>query len=96
MANQEIEIKLTAIDEASSVIDAASKKISADVDEVSNSQKKLSATVEGSLPPLKEDAQAQDLVGETAKKMTFLCDLSLREFRVLQQRHSGCIMLMIE
>ncbi len=40
MANQDIEIKLTAIDEASDVIDAASKKISADVDEVSNSQKR--------------------------------------------------------
>jgi hypothetical protein len=76
MANQEIQIKLTAIDEASSVIDAASKKISADVDEVSNSQKKLWASVEGSLQPLAEDAKAQDLVGESAKKS----DASIRSF----------------
>ena len=76
MANQEIEIKLTAIDEASSVIDAASKKIIADVDEVSSSQRKLSASVEGSLPPLADAAKAQDIVGESAKKS----DVSMRSF----------------
>jgi len=59
MANKDIEIKLKAIDEASSIIDAASKKISADVNEVSNSQRELSAAVESSLPPLSASEQAQ-------------------------------------
>ena len=74
MANQDIEIKLTAIDDASDVIDAASKKISADVDEVSNSQQKLSASVEETLPSLADSAQAQGKVGETAEKS----DVSIR------------------
>jgi len=76
MANPEIEIKLTAIDEASDVIAAASKKISANVDEVSNSQKELSASVEGSLSPLSDDAQAQEKVGKSAKQS----EVSLRSF----------------
>src|SRR5665647_1980611 len=59
MARQEIEIGLTAVDEASDVIAAASKKISDSCDQVTSSQKELSAAVEGSLPPLTEAEQAQ-------------------------------------
>ena len=59
MARQEIEIGLTAVDEASDVIAAASKRISDSCQQVTDSQKELSAAVEGSLPPLSEAEQAQ-------------------------------------
>ena len=59
MARQEIEIGITAIDEASDVIAAASNKISDSCQQVTDSQKELSAAVEGSLPPLSESEQAQ-------------------------------------
>ena len=59
MARQDIEIGLTAVDEASDVIAAASKRISDSVQQVTDSQKELSAAVESSLPPLTESEQAQ-------------------------------------
>jgi hypothetical protein len=59
MARQDIEIGLTAVDEASDVIAAASKRISDSCQQVTDSQKELSAAVEGSLPPLSEAEQAQ-------------------------------------
>ncbi len=59
-------------------------------------KRELSASVEGSLPPLAEDAQAQDLVSETAKeKRHFSCGLSLPGFQVQQQPHLVCIALTI-
>ncbi len=54
MTDQEIEITLTAIDDASEVIDEASKKISADVDQVSASQKDVSDAVEQSSGSLRD------------------------------------------
>jgi hypothetical protein len=59
MARQDIEIGLTAVDEASDVIAAASNRISDSCQQVTDSQKELSAAVEGSLPPLSEAEQAQ-------------------------------------
>ena len=59
MARQDIEIGLTAVDEASDVVAAASKRISDSMQQVSDSQRDLSNVVEGSLPPLTESEQAQ-------------------------------------
>jgi hypothetical protein len=59
MARQDIEIGLTAVDEASDVIAAASNRISDSCQQVTDSQKELSAAVESSLPPLTESEQAQ-------------------------------------
>ena len=59
MADQEIEITLTAIDDASEVIAAASEKIDDSCEQVTESQNDVSAAVEGSLPPLSEAEQAQ-------------------------------------
>ena len=59
MARQDIEIGLTAVDEASDVIAAASKRISESMQQVSDTQRELSNVVEGSLPPLTESEQAQ-------------------------------------
>ena len=59
MARQDIEVGLTAVDEASDVIAAASQRISDSCQQVTDSQKELSAAVESSLPPLTESEQAQ-------------------------------------
>ena len=59
MARQDIEIGLTAVDEASDVIAAASQKISDSCQQVTDSQKELSAAVESSLPPLSATEQSQ-------------------------------------
>ena len=59
MARQDIEIGLTAVDEASDVIAAASKKIGDSCRQVTDSQKELSAAIEGSLSPLSASEQFQ-------------------------------------
>ena len=59
MARQDIEIGLTAVDEASDVVAAASNRISESMQQVSDSQRDLSNVIEGSLPPLSASEQAQ-------------------------------------
>jgi hypothetical protein len=59
VVRQELEIGLVAIDEASDVVAAASKRISDSVAQVSNSQKELADAVSNTLPPLSESEQAQ-------------------------------------
>ena len=59
MADQDITIGITAIDEASDVIAAASDKIEDSCEQVTEAQNGVSAAVEGSLPPLSEAEQAQ-------------------------------------
>jgi len=70
MARQEIEIGLTAVDEASDVVAAASQKISDSCQQVSDSQRDLSAAVEGSLPPLSENEHAQMNNASTALELS--------------------------
>jgi hypothetical protein len=59
VVRQELEIGLVAIDEASDVVAAASKRISDSVAQVSNSQKELADAVSNTLPPLSASEQAQ-------------------------------------
>ena len=59
MADQDITIGITAIDEASDVIAAASNNIDSSCKQVTEAQNDLSAAVEASLPPLTASEQAQ-------------------------------------
>jgi hypothetical protein len=59
MANQDIEITLTAIDEASDVIAEASERIDESCQQEIEAQNGVSDAVEASLPPLTESEQAQ-------------------------------------
>jgi hypothetical protein len=59
VVRQELEIGLVAIDDASDVVAAASKRISDSVAQVSNSQKEIADAVSNTLPPLSESEQAQ-------------------------------------
>jgi hypothetical protein len=54
MADQDIEITLTAVDDASAVIDEASQKINADVEEVSTAQQGMSDAVDESSGSLRD------------------------------------------
>jgi hypothetical protein len=59
VVRQELEIGLVAVDDASDVVAAASKRISDSVAQVSNSQKELADAVSNTLPPLSESEQSQ-------------------------------------
>ena len=59
MIEKDIEIGLVAIDEASGVVAAASDKINASVQQVSDSQNKLATAVDNTISPLTQSEQAQ-------------------------------------
>jgi hypothetical protein len=78
MVRQDVEIGLTAVDEASDVVAAASKRISDSLQQVSDSQRDLSNVVEGSLSPLTESEQVQMNNASAAVQLNS-AQVSLRE-----------------
>jgi hypothetical protein len=78
MVRQDVEIGLTAVDEASDVVAAASKRISDSLQQVSDTQRDLSNVVEGSLSPLTESEQAQMNNASAAVQLNS-AQVSLRE-----------------
>ena len=59
MVEKNLEVYITCVDEASGAVAAASDKINASVQQVSDSQNQLAAAVEGTVSPLTQSEQAQ-------------------------------------